>query len=397
MSRPTIAAISTPYGSGGIGIIRISGDASIKIVEKLFRPSANAADKQDVEKHKHLKSHRFYHGHIIGQSSQKIIDEVLVVAMKAPRSYTREDVVEIQSHSGHIVLGRIFENVLNAGAKIAEPGEFTKRAFLNGRIDLTQAEGVIDIINAKTRASLGIAARQVQGRLKARIESIWRALQKIRTELEAAIDFPEETADVFSSNPVLPRLKKDVIPALEALIQRYHRGRHFREGVRMAVVGRPNVGKSSLLNCLVERERAIVTPIPGTTRDVIEAPLNIKGLPVIIMDTAGLQDTEEEIERQGIEKTIESIDGADIILFLIDLSRDICEEDTRIYDKVKHKKHIVVQNKVDIIKSEETAWAPPEGADSPTVTISAKEGTQIGALKDLIKKVIVGENGLFKP
>jgi tRNA modification GTPase len=390
MNRSTIAAISTPYGSGGIGIIRISGDAAIKIAKKLFQPS----NKKRAEHPNSLKSHRIYHGNIVGLTSQKVIDEVLMVVMKAPRSYTREDVVEIQSHSGYIVLGQIFENILAAGARIADPGEFTKRAFLNGRIDLTQAEAVIDIINAKTKASLGIAARQAEGHLKNRVESIWNALQSIRTELEAAIDFPDETAEIFKRNPVLPRLQKNILPELEALIRRYHNGRHFREGVRMAVVGRPNVGKSSLLNCLIERDRAIVTPIPGTTRDVIEESLNVNGLPVVIMDTAGLQDTAEEVERQGIEKTIESIEAADIILFMIDLSRGLCDEDKQIYESIRHKVHIVVQNKVDIMKPGVTGWLMADRDQSPSVKISAREEIRIEELKALIYKVVIGESGI---
>jgi tRNA modification GTPase len=395
MNRSTIAAISTPYGSGGIGIIRISGDGSAKIAEKIFRRCGAAGTRKNGAACRELKSHRLYHGHIIEPATQRIIDEVLVVVMKAPKSYTREDVVEIQSHSGYIVLSKIFENVLAAGARIAEPGEFTKRAFLNGRIDLTQAEAVVDIINAKTSASLRIAAQQMEGRLKERIESIWRALQSIRTELEAAIDFPEEAGDSVPKNPVILRLKKDIIPALESLIRRYHRGHHFREGVRMAVVGRPNVGKSSLLNCLIERDRAIVTEIPGTTRDVIEEFLNVNGLPVVIMDTAGLQDTEEEVERRGIEKTIESIEKADIILFLIDLSDDFCDEDQRIYEKIRQKIHIVVQNKIDAIKAGRKGWLPQEGEQSPTIKISAREGIHIEELKELIQETIVGEQGLI--
>ena len=394
MNRSTIAAISTPYGSGGIGIIRISGDASTKIAETLFCRSGKPANQKNGEAHSHLKSHRFYHGHIIDPATQKIIDEVLIVVMKAPKSYTREDVVEIQSHSGYIVLGKIFENILNAGARIAEPGEFTRRAFLNGRIDLTQAEAVVDIINAKTSTSLRIAARQIEGRLKERIESVRQALQGVRTDLEAAIDFPDETGEIFKDNPVIPRLKEDIIPALEALVHKYHKGRHFREGVRMAVVGRPNVGKSSLLNCLIERDRAIVTPTPGTTRDVIEESLNVNGLPVVIMDTAGLQDTEEEVERRGIEKTIESIDSADIILFLIDLSCELCDEDRRIYEKVRQKTHIVVQNKVDIINPEISDGLPQDWTKSPTLKISAREGMHIEELKRLIKKTVVGEQGV---
>jgi tRNA modification GTPase len=396
MNRSTIAAIATPYGSGGIGIIRISGDGSTKIAETLFRRSGHPVNQKDASAYSRLKSHRFYHGHIIEPTTQKIIDEVLVVVMRAPKSYTREDVVEIQSHSGYIVLGQIFENILNAGARIAEPGEFTRRAFLNGRIDLTQAEAVADIINAKTSTALRIAARQIEGRLKTRIENVRQALKAIRTDVEAVIDFPDDIGEIFKNNPLIPRLQEDVIPVLEALLHRYRKGRHFRKGVKMAVVGRPNVGKSSLLNCLIERDRAIVTPMPGTTRDVIEESLNVDGLPVVIMDTAGLQDTEEEVERRGIEKTIESIETADIILFLIDLSEDLFEEDRRIFEKVRQKPHIVVQNKIDIVDRGSRGYLPREWEKSPMIKISAREGTHIGKLKQLIKETVVGEKGVIE-
>jgi tRNA modification GTPase len=395
MNRSTIAAIATPYGSGGIGIIRISGDASIKISERIFRRSGGAAAHRNPKESRPLKSHRLYHGYIVDTNTRTRIDEVLLVVMKAPKSYTREDVVEIQSHSGHVVMSQLFETVLNAGARIAEPGEFTRRAFLNGRIDLTQAEAVIDTINAKSSAALRIATRQLEGHLKVQIDRIWNALQSVLVELEAAIDFSNETEDRLDWSTIRCRLEQEILPALEMLLQRYRQGRYFREGARLAVVGRPNVGKSSLLNCLVEKDRAIVTGIPGTTRDVIEESLNINGLPVVIMDTAGLQDAAGEVERLSIEKTQESIQGADIILFVIDSSREICDEDRRIYEMIRQKTHIVVQNKVDIILKERSGELPATWAPCASVQISAREGLYIETLKQQIQSLLVQGQGVI--
>jgi tRNA modification GTPase len=393
MKCSTIAAISTPYGSGGIGIIRISGDESIKIAKTLFRRS-RLAQEMDTEKQDALKSHRMYHGFIVDPSTQRQIDEVLVVVMKAPKSYTREDVVEIHSHAGYIVLSHIFEKVISTGAKIAEPGEFTKRAFLNGRIDLTQAEAVSDIINAKSTTALRMATIQLEGRLREQLDDIRSALNEIHVLLEAAIDFPEESEEIHLEGTVIRQLTTKILPGLKGLIQRHRQEHYFREGVRMAVIGKPNVGKSSLLNRLMDTDRAIVTAIPGTTRDVIEETINVKGLPVIIMDTAGLQDAVEEVERLGIAKTLASIENADLILFVVDLSRALSSEDLRIYHQIKEKRHIVVQNKCDLLNAGEGVSVPNEFQESPTVAISALKGIHIDALRAKIRDIVIGKRGV---
>ena len=343
-----------------------------------------------------LKSHRMYHGFIVDPSTQRQIDEVLVVVMKAPKSYTREDVVEIHSHAGYIVLSQIFEKVLSSGARIAEPGEFTKRAFLHGRIDLTQAEAVSDIIHAKSNTALRMASIQLEGRLKEQLENIRSVLKDIRVLLEAGIDFPEESEETPFEDIVILQLREKVLPGLRGLIERHRQERYFRDGVRMVVIGKPNVGKSSLLNCLIEKDRAIVTAIPGTTRDVIEEPINFNGLPVIIMDTAGLQDSVEEVERLGMAKTLASIEDADLVLFVVDLSGTLSAEDLQIYQKIKEKLHIVVQNKLDLLASGVTTPLPGEFLDSPAVAISALKGIHIEALKAKIRDVVIGKRGVIE-
>ena len=395
MNSSTIAAISTPQGSGGIGIIRISGNNAIQITEKLFRRSKTKMSRNGPECCNQLLSHRVYHGYIVDPDTKKNIDEALVIVMKSPKSYTREDVAEIQSHGGYLVLRQIFEKVLAAGTRIAEPGEFTRRAFLNGRIDLTQAEAVSDLINAKTDTALRLAARQMDGRLRERMTQIGQALNDVRVNLEAAIDFPEETEVVPNGKHIIDRLKIDVLEVLEALIQQYRHGRYFRDGLRMTIIGRPNVGKSSLLNCLIGKNRAIVTGTPGTTRDIIEETLNISGLPVVIVDTAGLQDTQEEVERIGIEKAMASIKDSDLILFMIDTSRPLSEEDQRIYEIIRENAHIVVQNKIDLLSQESEAVVPKEWGKSPAIAISALTGTHLGELKKKIQAIATGTQGIL--
>ncbi len=339
-------------------------------------------------------SHRFYHGKVLDPDTGEIIDEVLVVAMLAPRSYTREDVVEIHSHSGPVVLGKIYEKVLSAGATIAEPGEFTKRAFLNGRIDLTQAEAVVDIINAKTGTALKIANRQLAGGLTEKIVSIRETLLAIRALLEVAIDFSDDVQDDIQSESMVGDLEQGVLKKIEQLLNDYEQDHFYRDGVKMAIIGRPNVGKSSLMNRLIERDRAIVTAVPGTTRDIIEETLHIKGLPVVIMDTAGLHEAQGEVEKIGIKKTRQSIKEADIILFLVDNSQPLDPEDLAIYREIADKKHLVVQNKIDLPSGGTALNLCETWQAHSVVKISALAGTHIEELKQMIWRAIVGDMGV---
>lgn len=394
MKSTTIAAISTPFGNGGIGIIRLSGNRSVTIATSLFQRT-HKREKSGVTRQEELfVSHRFYHGKILDPDTREIIDEVMAVAMLEPRSYTREDVVEIHSHSGPVVLGKIYEKVLDAGAVIAEPGEFTKRAFLNGRIDLTQAEAVVDIINAKTGTALKIANRQLAGELTEKVVSIREALLAIHALLEATIDFSDDVQGDIQNESMLGQLEQGVLQKIEQLLSDYEQDHFYRDGVKMAVIGRPNVGKSSLMNRLIQRDRAIVTAVPGTTRDVIEETLHIKGLPVVIMDTAGLHEAQGEVEKIGIKKTRQSIKDADIILLLVDNSEPLHPEDFTIYREIAEKKHIIVQNKNDLPSGDDCLTLSGTSQPPLCLKISALTGTHIEELKDMIWKVIVGEMGI---
>lgn len=393
MKSTTIAAISTPFGNGGIGIIRLSGIRSVHIASSLFQRS-QTHDLSELSPEKaQFVSHRFYHGKVIDPDTMEAIDEVLFVVMRSPRSYTREDVVEIHSHSGPVVMGKIYEKILAAGAEMAEPGEFTKRAFLNGRIDLTQAEAVADIIDAKSRTALRVANRHLAGGLSEKIIKIREALRAIHVLLEVAIDFSDDIQDDNQREAAVRQLKEGVLKKIEKLLQDYEQDHFYRDGVKMAVIGRPNVGKSSLMNRLIKKDRAIVTHVPGTTRDVIEEMLHIKGLPVVIMDTAGLHDAVGEVEKIGIEKTRQSIQEADIILFMVDNSEPLCSEDYTIYREIEEKNHLVVRNKVDLISDGKGLVLPDTWKRQPCVKISALKGTHIEELRQMIWKVVVGDTG----
>ena len=397
MEFDTIAAIATPTGSGGIGIIKISGKDAFSIAEAIFQRS-NASwgvGRPEGDVHSFpLKSHCLYHGHIMNPETGKVLDEVLLSAMKAPRTYTREDVVEINSHSGYIVMASILDLVLQKGARLADPGEFTKRAYLNGRIDLTQAEAVIDIINSRTEKSLEIATSQIKGDLKNRIESMRHSLLDILTQLEAAIDFPEDVGDAIDVESVNQILDKSVVDELSDMVARYENAHFLRDGLKMIVVGRPNVGKSSLMNRLIQNDRVIVTPIPGTTRDLIEETLNIHGIPVIIADSAGLHETKNPVEVIGIEKTRAYIHVSDLILFMIDASDPFTIEDQNIYKTIRDKRMILVINKIDLVEDGCQPEIPETWDKTPSVKISALYGNGLSSLKDLIAKLAIGDHQL---
>ena len=378
MDNSTIAAIATPGGRGGIGIIKLSGPRAVSIATTIFFPTypklKAAPGKTPCPKDNSrggFQSHRLYLGHIIDPENRQVVDEVLLSVMKAPRSYTKEDVVEINAHGGQIAVNAILELVLRQGGRMAEPGEFTKRAFLNGRIDLTQAEAVIDVINARTDKSLQAAAAQINGQLKRGVEQIREFLIEFLTRVEAGIDFPDDVADIVDSKADAKEIKACVIQPLKRLIQHHLDGNILREGLKVAVVGRPNVGKSSLLNRLLQKDRAIVTAVPGTTRDTIEETLNIKGFPIILADTAGLHDTNDPIETLGIEKTIENVEGADMVVFMIEAHRPLTIEDHKIFNKVQSKPFIIAINKIDLVNGESSVVLPDSWMGKERVKISA--------------------------
>jgi len=379
----TIAAISTPLGEGGIGIVRISGKDAIEIVENIFK---SPKGKKLTE----TKSHRVVYGYIVNPLNGEKIDEVIVSIMKAPYSYTREDVVEINCHGGMITLRKTLELVISKGARLAEPGEFTKRAFLNGRIDLSQAEAVLDLIRSKTEESRKIALEQLQGNLSNRITTIRDNIIWACANLESYIDFPEDEIEPLSKEEILNSIENCIIE-LEKLLKTYDEARFFREGLLTAIVGRPNVGKSSLLNALLQKDRAIVTDIPGTTRDIIEEYLNIKGLPIRVIDTAGIRDVDNIAEKEGVKRSIKSIENSDLVIALFDISEPLTNEDFEVIEKVKDKNTIYVLNKIDLTPffSEKEFAQHINGNVKPIIKLSAIAGEGIDELKEKIIEVCI--------
>ena len=375
----TIAAISTPFGESGIGIVRMSGPLAEPIAKKLFKP------KKDQPC---FISHHFHYGEIIDPQNGRPIDEVLIVLMKSPKTYTREDMVEIHCHGGYLILQRVLELVLKQGARMAEPGEFTKRAFLNGRIDLTQAEAVIALITAKTMASLEIANQQLRGVLYREMTSLKEDLVEQLALIEAHIDFPEEEIDPISLGKMRQDLKR-MIHQIEGWIASFEEGKIFREGISCAIIGKTNVGKSSLLNVLLKEERAIVTPIPGTTRDVIEEVLNICGIPVRLMDTAGLRKAMDSIEQEGVRRAKERVSDSDFVLLMIDGSRPLDADDMEIFEEIKEKKKVVALNKKDLPLKISLEDVESRFQENPIISISCLRNEGIDDLKEAIYHYLV--------
>jgi tRNA modification GTPase len=374
----TIAAISTAPGEAGIGIVRLSGPDAVKMAEKIFHSP----------KGKRLLSHRVVYGFVRDPETGADIDEVLLTVMLAPGTYTREDVVEISCHGGLVPIRRVLEITLAHGARLAEPGEFTKRAFLNGRIDLSQAEAALDIIRARTGEAERLALEQLRGSLSDKINLLMDRVLGVCAHVEAHIDFPEEEIEPET----LDEVKADIASAAEelyALADSYEEGRFFREGLKTAIVGRPNVGKSSLLNALLNRERAIVTETPGTTRDTIEEHLNINGLPVRIVDTAGIREAHGMAEREGVKRSLKAIEDADLVLGLVDGSAPLNAEDTGMIERLRHRSSIMVLNKKDL--PQETLDL--SGCGLPIISISAKTGEGLDALKRMVFDSCTGGAG----
>ncbi|ERM91607.1 tRNA modification GTPase [Caldanaerobacter subterraneus subsp. tengcongensis MB4] len=380
MEFDTIAAISTFPGEAGIGIVRISGDEALEIISKIFRPFR----KKDI---KSVKSHTIHYGHIVDPETGEVYDEVLVTVMRKPNTYTREDVVEINCHGGIVVSSKILELVLKHGARLAEPGEFTKRAFLNGRIDLSQAEAVIDIITSKTMLANRYAQKQLAGVLGQKMKDLKNKIMELLSHLLALIDFPEEDVEELEREEI-KRRAKDILNDIEYLIASSESGRIIREGLKTAIIGKPNVGKSSLLNALLKQNRAIVTDIPGTTRDVIEEYMNIKGIPIKLIDTAGIRHTDELVEKIGVEKSKEVLAEADLILFVLDASRDLTKEDYEIFDILSGKNIIFVLNKVDLPKKIDEEELKKLVGNGIIVEVSTVERTGLDKLESEIYNLV---------
>ncbi len=336
MNERTIAALSTPQGVGGIAVIRISGNDAVSICDKIFKGSKKLSN---------CESHTIHYGHIV--SGDKVIDEVLVAVMKAPKTYTREDVVEISTHGGAVASKLVLEALIKAGAYPAEPGEFTKRAFLNGRIDLSQAEGIIDIINSKTAMEERNALSQAGGGLSKEIDTMRASLVNLAARMQVAIDYPDEDLEDVTLDEIGGLIKEN-IQKTDKLLATADSGRVLKNGIKTAIVGKPNVGKSSLLNCMAKTDRAIVTDIAGTTRDVIEEFVNFDGVPLVLLDTAGIHETQDVVEKIGVERSKKAIEEAELVILMLDLSRGLEEEDKELLEITKDKKRIIVANKSDI-------------------------------------------------
>ncbi len=337
----TIAALSTPFGTGGIGVIRISGELAFLLAAKIF-VSSRAMEE--------IESHTVSYGKILDPESKEIVDEVLLLKMAKPNTFTREDIVEIHCHGGIVVINRVLELIFKYGARPAEAGEFTKRAFLNGRIDLSQAEAIIDLINSKTVESSKAAVSHLEGRLSERLKSLREELVELLAHIEVTVDYPEHDIEEITGEKVYASLKQ-IKGELLRLAGTFHRGKLLREGINIVIAGKPNVGKSSLLNQLSGHTRAIVTDIPGTTRDIIEEYVNIKGIPAKITDTAGIRTTEDVVEKIGVDKAYEAIAAADLIIMLIAADTGIMEEDREILKGMEGSKRIILINKTDLADS----------------------------------------------
>ncbi|QGG46992.1 tRNA uridine-5-carboxymethylaminomethyl(34) synthesis GTPase MnmE [Heliorestis convoluta] len=384
MYQDTIAAVSTAIGEGAIGIIRVSGPEAIEIVRKVFKPKYGKTIDQ-------WQSHTLHLGTVIHPDQGQPIDEVLVAWMKGPKTFTTEDVAEFHCHGGSLPLRETLEAILRAGARLAEPGEFTRRAFLGGRLDLAQAEAIMEVIQSKTRDGLGAALSQLEGHLSKKIKEVSDRLLQVMAHLEALIDFPEEDLPELSDEKLrtdLEIIKNELI----GLLQRAQTGKVLREGWKTVIIGRPNVGKSSLLNALLDEQRAIVTDIPGTTRDAIEEMIDLGGIPLRLIDTAGIRETADQVEKIGVEKTLHYMEKADLILFVLDGSEKVTAEEKELLSSLKNRPAIVLINKADLeerkIDQEEVKTITHQ---KPIISISAREAWGLEELSKVIRQFVYGD------
>lgn len=377
MKTDTIAAIATAMSNSGIGIVRISGDEALEVADRIFRPKKGSRKVSDME------THTIHYGYVI--DGEEVVDEVMLLIMKAPRSYTCEDTIEIDCHGGVLVMKKILETVLKYGARPAEPGEFTKRAFLNGRIDLSQAESVIDVINAQNELALKSSVSQLQGAVLEKIKDIRAVVLHEIAFIESALDDPEHVSlDGYPEQ--LHGIMSDAHAKVKKLLDSSDNGKMLKEGINTAIVGKPNAGKSSLLNILVGEERAIVTEIAGTTRDILQEQIQIGGIGLNVIDTAGIRDTEDIVEKIGVNKSREYIEKADLIIYVVDSSTELDENDQEIIEAIQDKKAIVLLNKSDL-DTKTDATVLEKRLNKPILSISAKNNTGIHELEKLIEEM----------
>ena len=377
----TIAAISTPLGEGAIGIVRLSGTDSFAIAQKIFKGKDLAS----------VASHTLNYGHIVDPDKDEILDEVMVGAMRSPKTFTREDIIEINTHGGIAVSNEILQLVIREGARLAEPGEFTKRAFLNGRVDLTQAEAVMDIIRAKTDKAMNIAVKQLDGSLSDLINNTRQEILNTLAQVEVNIDYPEYD-DVEEATTEIIREKTSEFEALLTnLLKTARRGKILREGISTAIIGRPNVGKSSLLNNLLREEKAIVTDIEGTTRDVIEEYVNINGVPLKLVDTAGIRETEDIVEQIGVERSKKALKEADLVLLVLNASEPLTDQDRQLLEISQDSNRIILLNKVDLPEKIEIDQLPED-----YIKISVLKNQNIDQIEDRINALFLENAGLVE-
>ncbi len=377
MDDRTIAAISTPMGEGAIAIVRLSGDEAIEIADRIFKSKKSL---------KEVDSHTIHYGHLIDPKTNEVVEEVMVSVMKAPRTFTREDVVEINCHGGIVSVNRVLELVLTNGARLAEPGEFTKRAFLNGRIDLSQAEAIIDLIRSKTEKAMTVALQQMEGRLSKLIRSLRQTLIETIAHVEVNIDYPEYDAEEMTQRLLLNKIT-EVRQEIEKLIATSKQGKILREGVKTAIIGRPNVGKSSLLNTLIQENKAIVTNIPGTTRDILEEYVNIRGVPLHLIDTAGIRETDDVVERIGVERSRQILEEADLVLLVLNYAEPLSKEDEELIQAAKEHETIIIMNKIDLPQKIDVDKVKQLAKDAPIISVSLRKEEGIDQLEETIAKL----------
>jgi len=381
----TIAAIATPMGEGGIGIVRLSGKGAVGIARRIFFP----IKKTGLEEH---RSHTIRYGHIKIPGTEEVVDEVLLTVMKGPATYTAEDVVEINCHGGPVPLGRVLALCISEGARLAEAGEFTKRAFLNGRIDLSQAEAVMDIIGSRSEMSRKIAASQLKGVFSEEIRKVRDMALDISSRIELAIDFTEEDVTFSSMKEIRDDLSR-LRAAVAGILDTAQKGMLYRHGISVVICGKPNVGKSSLLNALLRRERAIVTPVAGTTRDTIEESVNISGIQVRMTDTAGITGTKDAVEMEGVIRSKEKIETANIIVLVIDVSRKLSDEDLEIFNLIRDKKILIVANKIDLKYAFDVKEAAALFQGEHVLQVSVLRDRNLSGIEDAITdKIFDGGN-----
>ncbi|MBO0460345.1 tRNA uridine-5-carboxymethylaminomethyl(34) synthesis GTPase MnmE [Enterococcus sp. DIV1298c] len=378
----TIAAISTPPGEGAISIVRLSGDQALTIANKVYQ----SGNKQLLD----VPSHTIHYGHIVDPKSEQLVDEVMVSVMRAPKTFTREDVVEINCHGGIVVVNQILQLLLREGARLAEPGEFTKRAFLNGRVDLSQAEAVMDLIRAKTDKAMGVALNQLDGNLSALIRSLRQEILETLAQVEVNIDYPEYDDVEELTTKLLLEKAQMIQQRIEVLLATSQQGKVLREGLSTAIIGRPNVGKSSLLNHLLREEKAIVTDIAGTTRDVIEEYVNVRGVPLKLIDTAGIRETEDIVEQIGVARSRKALAESELILLVLNQSEPLTIEDEQLLEATKGLKRIILLNKTDLPKQLEEEKLASLIEDEPVFAVSVAKNEGLDRLETAISELFFG-------